>query len=233
VAWATMFVGLAFGKKSTLTIAATSFLTAMILMIAHWNWMDPEIANLVPVLNSYWLMIHVAIIVASYGPFALSMILGILALLLMVMTRSSNKKKLNNTIKELTIINEMSITVGLVLLTIGNFLGGMWANESWGRYWGWDPKETWALISIMTYAFVLHMRLVPGLRGRFNFNLMSVIAFASIMMTYFGVNFYLSGLHSYASGDKIVTPSFVYYSILFVAVLGTLAFFKYKKYYQK
>jgi ABC-type transport system involved in cytochrome c biogenesis permease subunit len=175
----------------------------------------------------------VAIIVASYGPFALSMILGILALLLMVMTRSSNKKKLNNTIKELTIINEMSITVGLVLLTIGNFLGGMWANESWGRYWGWDPKETWALISIMTYAFVLHMRLVPGLRGRFNFNLMSVIAFASIMMTYFGVNFYLSGLHSYASGDKIVTPSFVYYSILFVAVLGTLAFFKYKKYYQK
>jgi cytochrome c-type biogenesis protein CcsB len=233
VAWATMFFGLAFGKKSTLTIAATSFLTAMILMIAHWNWMDPEIANLVPVLNSYWLMIHVAIIVASYGPFALSMILGILALVLMILTRSSNKKKLNNTIKELTTINEMSITVGLVLLTIGNFLGGMWANESWGRYWGWDPKETWALISIMTYAFVLHMRLVPGLRGRFTFNLMSVIAFASIMMTYFGVNFYLSGLHSYASGDKIVTPSFVYYSILFVAVLGVLAYFKYKKYYQK
>lgn len=233
VAWATMFFGLAFGKKSTLTIAATSFLTAMILMIAHWNWMDPEIANLVPVLNSYWLMIHVAIIVASYGPFALSMILGILALVLMILTRSSNKKKLNNTIKELTTINEMSITVGLILLTIGNFLGGMWANESWGRYWGWDPKETWALISIMTYAFVLHMRLVPGLRGRFTYNLMSVIAFASIMMTYFGVNFYLSGLHSYASGDKIVTPSFVYYSILFVAVLGVLAYFKYKKYYQK
>ncbi len=233
VAWATMFFGLAFGKKSTLTIAATAFLTSMILMIAHWNWMDPEIANLVPVLNSYWLMIHVAIIVASYGPFALSMILGILALFLMILTRSSNKKKLNNTIKELTIINEMSITVGLVLLTIGNFLGGMWANESWGRYWGWDPKETWALISIMAYAFVLHMRLVPGLRGRFHYNLMSVVAFASIMMTYFGVNFYLSGLHSYASGDKIVTPSFVYYSILFVAVLGTLAFFKHKKYYQK
>ena len=233
VGWATMFFGLAFGKKSTLTIAATSFLTAMILMIAHWNWMDPEIANLVPVLNSYWLMIHVAIIVASYGPFALSMILGILALVLMILTRSSNKKKLNNTIKELTTINEMSITVGLILLTIGNFLGGMWANESWGRYWGWDPKETWALISIMTYAFVLHMRLVPGLRGRFTYNLMSVIAFASIMMTYFGVNFYLSGLHSYASGDKIVTPSFVYYSILFVAVLGVLAYFKYKKYYQK
>ena len=233
VAWATMLFGLLFGKKSTLTIAATAFLTSMILMIAHWNWMDPEIANLQPVLNSYWLMIHVAIIVASYGPFALSMILGIVALVLMILTKKNNKKKLLETIKELTTINEMSMTVGLVLLTIGNFLGGMWANESWGRYWGWDPKETWALISIMVYAFVLHMRLVPGLRGRFTFNLMSVVAFASIMMTYFGVNFYLSGLHSYASGDKIVTPSFVYYSVAIVAILGILAYLKHMKYYKK
>jgi cytochrome c-type biogenesis protein CcsB len=205
----------------------------MILMIAHWNWMDPEIANLVPVLNSYWLMIHVAIIVASYGPFALSMILGVLGLFLMVATTSKNKQKLNATLKELTTVNEMSITVGLVMLTIGNFLGGMWANESWGRYWGWDPKETWALISIMVYAFVLHMRLVPGLRSRFAFNLMSVYAFASIMMTYFGVNFYLSGLHSYASGDQIVTPSFVYYSIASVAVLGIFAYLKNIKHYKK
>ena len=233
VGWATMLFGLLFGKNSTLTIAATAFLTSMILMIAHWNWMDPEIANLVPVLNSYWLMIHVAIIVASYGPFALAMILGILALVLMALTNKKNKKKLDNTINELTIINEMAITVGLVMLTIGNFLGGMWANESWGRYWGWDPKETWALISIMIYAFVLHTRLVPGLRGRFTYNILSVYAFASIMMTYFGVNFYLSGLHSYASGDKIVTPSFVYYSIIIVAVLGILAYVKHVKFYKK
>jgi cytochrome c-type biogenesis protein CcsB len=233
VAWATMLFGFLFGRESLLTIAATAFLTAMILMIAHWNWMDPEIANLVPVLNSYWLMIHVAIIVASYGPFALSMILGVLGLFLMVATTSKNKQKLNATLKELTTVNEMSITVGLVMLTIGNFLGGMWANESWGRYWGWDPKETWALISIMVYAFVLHMRLVPGLRSRFAFNLMSVYAFASIMMTYFGVNFYLSGLHSYASGDQIVTPSFVYYSIASVAVLGIFAYLKNIKYYKK
>jgi cytochrome c biogenesis factor len=109
----------------------------------------------------------------------------------------------------------------------------MWANESWGRYWGWDPKETWALISIMVYAFVLHTRLVPGLRGRFTYTILSVYAFASIMMTYFGVNFYLSGLHSYASGDKIVTPSFVYYSIMIVAILGILAYIKHAKYYKK
>ncbi|HKJ05890.1 MAG TPA: cytochrome c biogenesis protein CcsA, partial [Flavobacteriaceae bacterium] len=211
VGWATMLFGLIFGRRSSMTIAATAFLTAFILMVAHWNWMDPEIANLVPVLNSYWLMIHVAVIVASYGPFALGMILGLVSLILMILTTKKNKKKIGLIIKELTIINEMALTVGLVLLVIGNFLGGQWANESWGRYWGWDPKETWALISIMIYAFVLHLRLVPGLRSRFTFNVFSIAAFASILMTYFGVNFYLSGLHSYASGDKAITPSFVYY----------------------
>ncbi|RXP56158.1 cytochrome C biogenesis protein [Lutibacter sp. HS1-25] len=233
VGWATMLFGLIFGRKSSMTIAATAFLTAFILMVAHWNWMDPEIANLQPVLNSYWLMIHVAIIVASYGPFALGMILGLIALILMVLTTSKNKDKVGEMIKEITIINEMALTVGLVMLTIGNFLGGQWANESWGRYWGWDPKETWALISIMIYAFVLHLRLVPGLRSRFTFNVFSVAAFASILMTYFGVNFYLSGLHSYASGDKVITPTFVYYSIAIVAVISIGAYIQFKKHYKK
>ena len=233
VAWATMFFGLAFGRKSDLTIASTAFVTSMILMIAHWNWMDPAIANLQPVLNSYWLMIHVAVIVASYGPFTLGMILGVVSLFLMIFTTKKNKEKMSLNIKELTIINEMSLTVGLVMLTIGNFLGGMWANESWGRYWGWDPKETWALISIMVYAFVIHMRLVPGLRGRWFFNLMSIIAFASIMMTYFGVNFYLAGLHSYASGDQIVSLKFIGIACAIVAVLGFFAYRGYNKYYSK
>ena len=232
VAWATMLFGLLFGKDSSMTIAATAFLTSMILMIAHWNWMDPEIANLQPVLNSYWLMIHVAIIVASYGPFALSMIIGFIALILMILMNQTNKKKLKLTIDELTTINEMSMTVGLILLTIGNFLGGMWANESWGRYWGWDPKETWALISIFVYAFVLHLRLIPGLKSKYTFNLWSVIAFASIMMTYFGVNFYLSGLHAYASGDKVVTPSFVYITVAVVAIVGAIARYRYKQNYK-
>ena len=231
VAWATVAMGLAFGRKSNLTIASTSFVAAMILMIAHWNWMDPQIANLVPVLDSYWLMIHVSVIVGSYGPFALSMILGIVSLFLILITNKKNKKRVNLNLQELTIINELSVTVGLIMLTIGNFLGGQWANESWGRYWGWDPKETWALISIMVYAFVLHMRLIPGLKGKWIFNLMSILAFASIMMTYFGVNFYLTGLHSYASGDKVITPDFVYYSLFFVLLLGFLSYFKHKKYY--
>jgi len=233
VAWATMFFGLAFGRKSNLTIASTAFVTAMVLWSAHQNWTDPAIANLQPVLDSYWLMIHVSVIVGSYGPLTLGMILGVVALLLMVLTTESNKKKILLSIREITIITEMALTVGLVMLTIGNFLGGQWANESWGRYWGWDPKETWALISIMIYAFVIHMRLVPGLRGRWTFNFMSIIAYASIMMTYFGVNFYLSGLHSYASGDKIITPTFVYYTLAGVAVLGAISYWKYQKHYAK
>ncbi len=233
VAWATIGVGLLFAKKSDLTVASTAFVSSMILMIAHWNWMDPSIANLVPVLDSYWLMIHVSVIVGSYGPFTLGMILGIVSLILMIFLTKKNKEIIKLKLKELTIINELSLTVGLIMLTIGNFLGGMWANESWGRYWGWDPKETWALISILIYAFVLHMRLIPKLRGNWLFNLMSIIAFASIMMTYFGVNFYLVGLHSYASGDKVITPNFVYWSIVFVFVLGILSKYKYNKHIAK
>ena len=233
VAWATMLFGLAFGRKSSLTIAATTFLTAVILAFAHQNWLDPEIANLQPVLNSWWLLVHVSIIVASYGPFSLGMILGIVALFLTVFTSEKNKKKMDLNIKEITTINEMALTIGLIMLTIGNFLGGMWANESWGRYWGWDPKETWALVSIMVYAFVLHMRLIPGLRSKYTFNLWSVIAYGAIMMTYFGVNFYLSGLHSYASGDQVITPNSVYYSIGFITILGLAAWFKHRKFYKK
>jgi cytochrome c-type biogenesis protein CcsB len=233
VAWATMFFTLLFDRKSKLTVASGTFVASMILMIAHWNWMDPSIANLQPVLNSYWLMIHVAVIVASYGPFTLGMVLGIVSLLLMIFTNKNNKEKMNLHIKEITYINEMTLTVGLVMLTIGNFLGGQWANESWGRYWSWDPKETWALISIMIYAFVIHARFVPAMRGKWIFNLMSVLAYYSIMMTYFGVNFYLTGMHSYASGDKVVTPAFVYYSIACVTILGFLSYLSYKKHWKK
>lgn len=216
VGWSIMFFGLVFGRKSQLTVASTAFVAAMILMIAHWNWLDPAIANLQPVLNSYWLMIHVAVIVASYGPFALAAILGLVAMFLMLFTTEKNKKIMDLNIKEITYINEMSLTVGLVMLTIGNFLGGQWANESWGRYWGWDPKETWALISIMVYAFVIHMRFVPALRSKFIYNFMSVLAFASILMTYFGVNFHLSGLHSYASGEKQNVKVYIYVLVIFV-----------------
>jgi ABC-type transport system involved in cytochrome c biogenesis permease subunit len=177
-------------------------------------------------------MIHVAVIVASYGPFTLAMVLGLVALFLMIFTNAKNKERIKLSIDEITYINEMALTVGLVMLTIGNFLGGQWANESWGRYWGWDPKETWALISIMVYAFVIHARFVPALRGRWIYNVMSVLAFASILMTYFGVNFHLSGLHSYASGEK---QNVTYYFIILaiVLVIAAVAYPSYRKHLKR
>ncbi len=232
VAWSTMFFGLAFDRKSKLTIAASTFVSSMILFAAYMNWVDPEIANLQPVLNSYWLMIHVAVIVASYGPFALGMILGFVSLLLIFFTNEKNKAKMDLNIQEITYINEMALTIGLIMLTIGNFLGGQWANESWGRYWGWDPKETWALISIMVYAFVIHARFVPALRGKWIFNLMSMFAFISILFTYYGVNFHLVGLHSYASGEP-ASLSWTWQSALVIALIGAISYPKYLKYYKK
>ena len=228
VGWSIVFFGLAFGRKSELTVASTAFVASMILWVAHLSWTDPAIANLVPVLDSYWLMIHVAVIVGSYGPLALGAILGIVAMFLMLISTRENKLKMDLNIKEITYINELALTIGLIMLTIGNFLGGQWANESWGRYWGWDPKETWALISIMVYAFVIHARFVPALRGKFAYNFMSVLAFASVLMTYFGVNFHLSGLHSYASGEKQNVKIYIYIAIIF-ALFSLIVYFRRKQ----
>ena len=201
-------------------------------MVAHLNWLDPEISNLVPVLKSYWLMIHVAIITASYGFLSLGAILGLIALWLIIFTTSSNKSKLKNTLAELTIINEKTLEIGLFMLAIGTFLGGVWANESWGRYWGWDPKETWALVSVLIYTFVLHMRFIPSLKNQLVFNAVSMFAIWTIIMTYFGVNYYLSGLHSYAAGDPMPIPVFVYYLLALMIVTAILARVKFKKHYQ-
>tara|TARA_B110000008_G_scaffold71431_1_gene72398 strand:- start:4001 stop:7030 length:3030 start_codon:yes stop_codon:yes gene_type:complete len=231
IAWSVILSGLIFSKRSLLTLAATAIVSAMLLMVAHLNWLDPEITNLVPVLKSYWLMIHVAIIVASYGFLALGAILGFISLWLIIFTSKNNKAKLKDTLTELTLINEKTLEVGLFMLTIGTFLGGVWANESWGRYWGWDPKETWALVSVLIYAFVLHMRFIPPLKGKYIFNVASLVAIWAIIMTYFGVNYYLSGLHSYAAGDPMPIPSFVYYLVAITIITSIVARFKYKKNY--
>jgi len=229
IAWAAMLAGFIYYKKSQIVLAATTVLAGMVLLVAHLSWIDPQITNLVPVLKSYWLTIHVSVITASYGFLALGALLGFLNLALMIFKTTKNKKHIDFNIKKISYINEMSLTLGLFLLTIGTFLGGVWANESWGRYWGWDPKETWALISMLVYAFVIHMRFIPGLRGFFAFNFAALISISSVIMTYFGVNYYLSGLHSYASGDPVPIPMFVYYSLAVVLVISLFAFIKDKK----
>ena len=224
IAWASVLSGLIFRKKSPITMAVTAILAGIILFVAHLSWMDPEITNLVPVLKSYWLSIHVATITASYGFLALGALLAFVNLVSMIARNDANRLRLNLTIKEVTYVIEMTLSVGLVLLTIGNFLGGIWANESWGRYWGWDPKETWAMATIIFYSFVLHMRFIPGLRGIYSFNFAAIITFSSVIMTYFGVNYYLSGLHSYAKGEPVPVPTFVYYTLGVIASVAILAF---------
>lgn len=177
---------------------------------------DPEITNLVPVLKSFWLSVHVSVITASYGFLALGCALGFLTLILFTCKSS---RQIVATIKHLSAINEITLILGLTLLVIGNFLGGVWANESWGRYWGWDPKETWAYISILIYTLILHVRLVPRIYSHYSFAVLSLLGFASILMTYFGVNFYLAGMHSYATGDPVPIPTWVYVCGGVVAVL--------------
>lgn len=224
IAWVTLLAGLIFSRKSNLTLAATTVLTSIILMVAHLSWMDPEITNLVPVLKSYWLTIHVSIITASYGFLALGMLLGFINLILMIFKTKKNHAGLELKIKDLTAINERTLMIGLYMLTVGTFLGGVWANESWGRYWGWDPKETWALVSVLVYSFILHMHYIPGLKNYFSFNFASLIGYSAILMTYFGVNYYLSGLHSYAAGDPVPVPTFVYYTLVIVLFVSIWAY---------
>ncbi len=229
IAWATVLAGIIFARRSSVTLSATAILASLILMVAHMSWMDPEITNLVPVLKSYWLVIHVAVITASYGFLALAALLSSVNLLLMLFETKGNKKRVNLTLKELTNVSEMTVIIGLYMIAIGTFLGGVWANESWGRYWGWDPKETWALVTVLVYAFIAHMRLVPGLKGLFAYNLAALLGFGTVIMTYFGVNYYLAGMHSYAKGDAAPVPSFVYYTLIIITVIVILAYNNFKK----
>ena len=210
VGWAAALAGLLFMRRSHIAVALATFLAGLILFVANLNWMDPEITPLVPVLKSYWLMLHVAVITASYGFFGMSFLLGLTAMVMMNIRNRANLSVWNLRIEELRIINELSLTIGLCLLTAGTFLGAIWANESWGRYWGWDPKETWALITMIVYALVLHARFIPKLRSDFAFSVMSVFALTSVLMTYFGVNYYLAGLHSYGKGDTPPALDIIY-----------------------
>ncbi len=225
VGWATALAGLVMGRRSKMTLALSAFLAGVVLLVSNFNWMDPEITPLVPVLKSPWLLVHVAVIIGSYGFFGIGFLLGLVSLILMLFP----PQKSENQIRELTTINEMSLIIGLILMTAGSFLGAIWANESWGRYWGWDPKETWALITVVVYALVLHARFWPKLRSAYAFNLMSVAALGTVLMTFFGVNYYLSGLHSYGGDSAPPALNVIYLVYAAVAVIALLAWFRNRK----
>jgi cytochrome c-type biogenesis protein CcsB len=233
VAWATMFAGFIFGRKQAMVIGTAAFLSGIALFVAHLSWMNPEVTNLVPVLRSYWLTLHVAVITASYGFLGLSMFVGILVMIFFAIRNENNCGKVSFYIDRLSLINELSVTVGLYFLTVGTFLGAIWANESWGRYWGWDPKETWALITILVYAFVAHMRFIPRVQNLFAFNVASIMAFFSVMMTYFGVNYYLTGLHSYGSDVASGIGPYLFIVVVILIALIVIAYVRFLKFREK
>jgi cytochrome c-type biogenesis protein CcsB len=231
IAWMTMLAGLSFLRKNEVVVVGAAILASLMIMVSEMNLLDPEITPLVPVLKSYWLMIHVAIITGSYAFLGLGCIFGLLNLTLYIFRNKKNGEVVTLNISELTFISEMSIIIGLFMLTIGTFLGGVWANESWGRYWGWDPKETWALVSVLVYAVILHLRMIPGLKGKFLFNAVAFWGYSAILFTFFGVNFMLVGLHSYAQGDGIGKfPTWLTWLIVFFCFFTVLAAMRNRKY---
>ena len=225
----TLLAGLIFVKRSGYALALTAILAALSLLVAGMSNMNPEITNLVPVLKSPWLTIHVAVIMAGYGFLGLASIMGLMNVSLYAALTRDNRPRLREVIVQVTHVNHMTLIIGLYFMTAGVFLGGVWANESWGRYWGWDPKETWALITVLVYAFVSHMHRIPGLRGQFAFNLASFISYSSVMMTYFGVNYFLGGIHSYASGSSFKIPFWSYLIVLALALFSLYAYSKQRK----
>lgn len=233
IAWVTVLAGFLFSRNNKVVLAVTGILVFFMLFVTEMNLMDPEITPLQPVLKSYWLMIHVAIITGSYGFLGLSAILGILALTLYLLKSKQNAKRLTVQISEITYISEMTMTIGVFMLTIGTFLGGIWANESWGRYWGWDPKETWALVSVLVYAVVLHFRFIPALSGKLTFNVAALWSYSAILFTFFGVNFYLVGLHSYAQGEGLgKIPNGLILTVIIFLLFTVAAIYKEKKFKQ-
>lgn len=219
VAWTAVLAGLIFIRRLPLATALGAIMGGVILFVSNLSWLDPQITPLVPVLKSPWLMIHVSVIIASYGFFGICALTGMVSLGMLL------RGKFNEDLRR---VNEISMIIGLILLTAGIFFGAVWANQSWGRYWGWDPKETWALVTMIVYAFITHSRFIPKLNNYFAFNAMSVAAIYTVLMTFFGVNYYLSGLHSYGttSGLSAIPVLIITFAL---ALLVVAAGIKYRK----
>ncbi len=226
IAWSAILAGVLFFRHSLLVLGASVMVAGIFLFSAHLSNINPQITNLVPVLKSYWLTLHVSVITASYGFLGFGALIGFIILCLFILRDPLKRPHIDQAIYRLVAVDEAALIIGLSMLTVGNFIGGVWANESWGRYWGWDPKETWAYITILVYTSILHLRLIPKLDRPFILALGSFLAFASVIMTYFGVNFYLSGLHSYASGEEFPIPSWIYYAVAIAAITIMLAWQK-------
>lgn len=161
-------------------------LSGFALLVAHLGQSNPQVTNLMPVLSSPWLSLHVSVVMMGYSLLAFTMLNGVMAL---IVRRQA---------EALMYLTRLLLYPAVFLLGAGIFLGAVWANQSWGTYWSWDPKETWALITFMIYAVAFHVQTFPVLGEPRRFHLFMVLSFATVLMTYFGVNFLLGGMHSYA-----------------------------------
>lgn len=229
LAWASVLGGLLLGRRELAALALATLFGGIALFVSGLSWMDPQISPLVPVLKSPWLTFHVAVLIASYGFLGISCMIGVANLILYPFITNRNRPLLANRIKRLTLINEMSLIAGLIFLTIGIFLGAVWANESWGRYWSWDPKETWALITAIVYTLVLHYKWFKQKKQDWIFNLFSQLAFLSVLMTFLGVNYLLSGMHSYGATLSGVSKVAIGLVLAFFVVPGVISYFLVRK----
>lgn len=192
IAWCITAVSLFFGRKHDFIPAVGLLLSGFALLVASLGAMNPGITKLIPVLQSPWLSIHVSTIMISYALFAFMTFNGITALILHFSSPKSDKY-----VTRLQRISQILLYPALFTLTAGIFVGAVWANVSWGRYWGWDPKEVWALITMLIYSFAMHTQTLKIFRNPLFFHVFTILAFFSILMTYFGVSFFFGGMHSY------------------------------------
>jgi len=193
MAWSCFLMTFFLQKKYTMSLPFGFIVGGFALMVAMIGESNPAITNLMPVLNSPLLSIHVMVIMISYALLAFTMLNGITAMIFM-----HTKKNMEAEVKNLQRMSQIILYPAIFLLTAGIFIGAVWANVSWGTYWSWDPKETWALITLMIYSITLHTQSLPVFSKPKAFHIYMILAFLSIVMTYYGVNFILGGMHSYA-----------------------------------
>lgn len=193
VAWIVQVVALVFSLRFRILLTCGFLMSGFFLLVSHISQMDPQITHIMPVLNSPLLSIHVSIIMIGFALLSLPLINGITALIVRMVNRNASTVTL--ALQQLSLL---FLYPAMAALGIGIFVGAIWANVSWGEYWGWDPKEVWALITFMIYAVALHPKTLPALRRPMAFHVFMIVAFLTIIMTYFGVNYVLGGMHSYA-----------------------------------
>ena len=189
MAWATVVITLLVSRRSRLVLPFGILTAGLALMVASFGESNPQITQLMPVLVSPLLSIHVAVIMIAYSLLAFLMLGGVMAFTL---------RREHAMVERLHVIGQLILYPAVFLLTVGVFIGAIWANVSWGTYWSWDPKEVWALITLIIYALPLHSQSLPLFRRPLFFHGYCIIAFLSVLITYFGVNFILGGMHSYA-----------------------------------